>query len=256
MYSKMFSCKNKVALITGGLGLIGKEVVRALSDFGATVCVADIDEHKLGDLESVRKIKFIPLDITSEASINPAISGIIHDFKRIDILVNCAYPRTKDWGNKCEEVSFESWKVNVDNHLGGYFLCCQKVAEEMKRYNGGSIINFASTYGIVAPDFSIYEGTKMTMPVAYSAIKGGVIALTKYLATYYAKYNIRVNALSPGGIFDNQPEAFVERYCKKTPLGRMGKQGDIVGAVIFLASEASSYITGQNIIVDGGWTTW
>ncbi|MEK7333547.1 MAG: SDR family oxidoreductase, partial [Nitrospirota bacterium] len=121
---------------------------------------------------------------------------------------------------------------------------------------GGTIINLASIYGVVAPDFSIYEGTEMTMPVAYSAIKGGIIALTRYIATYYAKYNVRANTVSPGGIFDNQQETFVKRYSDKTPLGRMGSPSEVTGAVVFLASEAASYITGQNLIVDGGWTAW
>jgi NAD(P)-dependent dehydrogenase (short-subunit alcohol dehydrogenase family) len=144
--------------------------------------------------------------------------------------------------------------MNVNSHLGGHFLCCQKVAEQMKLQGSGSIINFASIYGVVAPDFSIYEGTTMTMPVAYSAIKGGIIALSKYLATYYAKDNIRVNCVSPGGVFDNQADNFVEKYLAKTPLGRMGTPKDMVGAVLYLASDASLYVTGFNLIVDGGWT--
>jgi NAD(P)-dependent dehydrogenase (short-subunit alcohol dehydrogenase family) len=124
----------------------------------------------------------------------------------------------------------------------------------MKLQGGGSIINFASTYGVVAPDFSIYKGTTMTMPVAYSAIKGGVIAFSKYMSSYCAKDNIRVNCVSPGGIFDKQPVGFVEKYIAKTPLGRMGTPEDLVGAVLYLASDASLYVTGHNLIVDGGWT--
>ena len=126
----------------------------------------------------------------------------------------------------------------------------------MKQQGGGTIINLASIYGGVAPDFSMYEGTEMTMPAAYSAIKGGIIALTKYIATYYARYQVRANVISPGGIFDNQQQAFVEKYSEKTPLGRMGTPFDVAGAVVFLASDASSYITGQNLIIDGGWTAW
>ena len=126
----------------------------------------------------------------------------------------------------------------------------------MKRQGGGSIINFASIYGVVAPDFSIYEGTDMTMPVAYSAIKGGIITLSKYFATYYGGDNIRVNAISPGGIFSGQAESFVDRYAQKTPMKRMGTPEEIAGAVVFLSSNASSYVTGQNLLVDGGWTAW
>jgi len=253
MYCNLFSCKDRVALITGGLGLIGREVAEGLNDFGATVCVADINEHQMKGFENLAT-NFKQFDITSEDSIRQTLEAVISQFKKIDILVNCAYPRTGDWGARCEDVTFDSWKMNVNNHLGGYFLCCQKVAEQMKLQGGGSIINFASIYGVVAPDFSIYEGSTMTMPVAYSAIKGGVIALSKYMATYYAKDNIRVNCVSPGGVFDKQPDSFVERYDFKTPLGRMGTPEDMVGAVLYLASDASSYVTGHNLIVDGGWT--
>jgi NAD(P)-dependent dehydrogenase (short-subunit alcohol dehydrogenase family) len=254
MYSDLFLCENKVVLVTGGLGLIGKEIVRGLNDFGASICVADIDERQMKALEDLDHVTFQNLDITSDDSICHALDTVVEKFKKIDILVNCAYPRTDDWGSKCENVSFDSWKMNLNSHLGGYFLCCQRVAEQMKLQCGGSIINFASIYGVVAPDFSIYEGTPMTMPVAYSAIKGGIIALSKYLAAYYGKDNIRVNCVSPGGVFDKQADSFVEKYAAKTPLGRMGASKDIVGAVVYLASDASSYVTGQNIIVDGGWT--
>jgi NAD(P)-dependent dehydrogenase (short-subunit alcohol dehydrogenase family) len=254
MYHNLFSCKDKVALVTGGLGLIGKTIVRGLNDFGAKVCVADINGLEMEGLKNYTAVNFQPLDITSEDSIRQTIEVVIRQFKKIDILVNCAYPHTGDWGARFEDVTFDSWKMNVNSHLGGYFLCCQKVAEQMKFQGGGSIINFASTYGVVAPDFSIYEGTPMTMPVAYSAIKGGVIAFSKYMASYYAKHNIRVNCVSPGGIFDKQPDSFVEKYMAKTPLGRMGAPEDIVGAVLYLASDASLYVTGHNLIVDGGWT--
>ena len=254
MYPNLFSCKDKVALVTGGLGLIGKEIVQGLHDFGASVCIADINEHPMKGLKNPAAFNFQNLDITSEDSIRQTVDAVIGQYKKIDILVNCAYPRTGDWGARCEDVSFDSWKMNVNSHLGGYFLCCQKVAEQMIRQGGGSIINFASIYGIVAPDFSIYEGTPMTMPVAYSAIKGGVIAFSKYMASYYAKHHIRVNCVSPGGIFDKQPGSFVEKYIAKTPLARMGTPKDMVGAVLYLASDASLYVTGHNLIVDGGWT--
>ena len=254
MYPNLFSCNDKVALVTGGLGLIGREIVQGLSDFGASVCIADIHEHPMKGLKNPTAVNFQNFDITSEDSIRQTIEAVIRQFRKIDILVNCAYPRTGDWGARCEDVSFDSWKMNMNGHLGGYFLCCQKVADQMKRQGGGSIINFASMYGIVAPDFSIYEGTPMTMPVAYSAIKGGVLAFSKYMASYYAKDKIRVNCVSPGGIFDKQPDRFVEKYIAKTPLGRMGTPKDIVGAVLYLASDASLYVTGHNLIVDGGWT--
>jgi NAD(P)-dependent dehydrogenase (short-subunit alcohol dehydrogenase family) len=140
--------------------------------------------------------------------------------------------------------------------MGGYFFASRAAAEIMKRHHNGSIINFASIYGISAPDFGLYKGTSLTMPPAYSAIKGGIIAFTKYLATYYAPYGIRANVVSPGGVENGQPSAFVRRYSQKTPLGRMARPEDLVGAVIYLASDASSYVTGTNLVVDGGWTAW
>lgn len=256
MYKNIFSCEGKIAVVTGGSGLIGREIVRGLQEFGATVYVADINKDGVNDLIDDTFVKYIRCDITEEDSVKDAIEAVVQKEGRINILVNAAYPRTDDWALKFEDVPFTSWEKNINNHLGGYFLCCQRIAEQMKYQGGGSIINMASIYGIVAPDFSIYENTKMTMPVAYAAIKAGLIALTKYIATYYGKYNIRANSVSPGGIYDRQPESFVKRYSEKTPLGRMGNPSDIVGAVIFLASEASSYITGHNLVVDGGWTIW
>jgi NAD(P)-dependent dehydrogenase (short-subunit alcohol dehydrogenase family) len=253
-YSDIFRLDGKNVMITGGLGLIGTEITKALVEFGARVFVADTNKEKAADISKHPSIKFVQMDITDESSVDNAIKVVIADCGRIDVLINSAYPRTADWGVKFEKVLFDSWKKNINDQLGGYFLCCQRIAEQMKHNNGGSIINISSIYGVVAPDFSIYEGTEMTMPAAYSAIKGGAIAFTRYLATYYAKDNIRANSVSPGGIFDNQPPAFVEKYCRQTPLDRMGNPEDIVGAVVFLASDASSYVTGLNLMVDGGWT--
>ena len=182
------------------------------------------------------------------------IKILIDRFGKIDGWVNNAYPRTEDWGNKFEDIKYESWKKNVDLQLGSVFLCCKLVLEHMKKNNYGSIVNIASIYGVIGPDFSIYEGTEMTMPAAYSAIKGGVINFSRYLASYYGKYGLRVNCVSPGGIYNNQNKKFVNNYIKNVPLKRMGMPSDISPAVSFLLSEDSSYVTGQNLIVDGGWT--
>ncbi len=255
MHNNLFSCKNRIAVVTGGCGLIGREVVKGLSEFGANVYIADQNEVDAQKLLN-QNIRYKNFDITSERSVRAVLKQVISESGKIDILVNCAYPRTKDWGAKFENVEFDSWKLNVDNHLGGYFLMCKETAMIMKKQGGGSIINLASIYGVVAPDFSIYEGTDMTMAVAYASIKSGIIAMTKYIATYYGSYKIRANTVSPGGIYDNQDPSFVEKYSRKTPLGRMGNPQEIVGAVIYLASDASSFVTGQNILVDGGWTTW
>ncbi|OGS04069.1 MAG: hypothetical protein A2251_05290 [Elusimicrobia bacterium RIFOXYA2_FULL_47_53] len=244
------SVKGKVAVVSGGLGLIGLEIAKVLADNGAKVYIADI-------LRSAKLkysgIKLVTMDITDENSINSALNTVIKKAGKIDIFINSAYPRTGDWGVKLEDIPFESWKSNSNGHMGGYFLSSRAAAEKMKK-RGGTIINLASIYGVVAPDFSVYSGTDMTMPAAYSAIKAGIIGFTKYMAAYFAKYNIRANVVSPGGIFNNQHKTFVRNYCAKTPLGRMGKPADIASAVLFLSSDASSYITGQNLIIDGGWT--
>lgn len=253
MYKNIFSCKNKTAIIIGGNGLIGKEIAKALSEFKAEVYIADIRKESAG---LPKKIKQVHLDVSSEGSVKEAFNKIIQQSGRLDILVNSVYPKTKDWGLDFEKVPLSSWNNNINSHLGGYFLCCRRAAEIMKKQRGGSIINIASIYGAVAPDFNIYKGTKMTTPAAYPAIKSGIIALTKYIATYYAKYNVRANTVSPGGIFDNQNPAFVNNYSRRTPLGRMANPQDIAGAVIYLAADASSYVTGCNLMVDGGWTVW
>jgi NAD(P)-dependent dehydrogenase (short-subunit alcohol dehydrogenase family) len=257
IFPNKFSLKNKIAVVAGGAGLIGKTVSVGLAQAGAKIYVADIDKKAGVKLEKQNEnLKWIELDITDIKSVNSCITKIVKENKKIDIWVNCAYPRTSDCADKFEDVKYESWKKNVDMHLNGYFLCCQKIAEQMKKQRNGSIINFSSIYGVVGPDFSIYEKTNSTMPAAYSAIKGGIITFTKYLATYLAKYGIRVNAICPGGIFDNQPKNFVKKYEEKTPMRRMGKPGDVAGSVIFLASDAASYITGHVLMVDGGWTAW
>lgn len=255
-YKKLFSCEGKVALVTGGCGLIGSEAVRALMELGALVYIADTDGDRGDALADETGGLFIAMDIASGDSIEKGMDEVLKEEGRVDILVNSAYPRTGDWGARFEDISCVSWEKNVNDHLGGYFLVCRKAAEVMKKQEKGSIINLASIYGVVAPDFSIYEGTEMTMPAAYAAIKGGLISLTRYMATYYAPYHVRVNALSPGGVFGGQDRSFVNRYCERTPLSRMASPRDVAAAVIYLASDASSYITGQNLLVDGGWTAW
>lgn len=243
----MFSIKNKVVVVTGGSGLLGKEIVKSLRANGAIAISADISFED----DSEFNLEF---DITNESNVVNGIKSVINKYGKIDGWVNNAYPRTKDWGLKIEDIPFDSWRKNVDMHLNGYFLCCQKVLEHMKTQRFGSLINMSSIYGLIGPDFSVYAETNMTMPAAYSAIKGGINTLTRYLAACYGTFQIRVNAISPGGIFDNQPESFIQRYSNKVPLKRMGCPDDIVSAVIFLLCDNSAYITGHNLVVDGGWS--
>lgn len=243
----MFSIKDKVIVVTGGNGLLGKQMVSIFRNKGAIVIAADINFEEKSEDDLI-------LDITDENSVKNGVASIISKYKRIDGWVNNAYPRTNDWGNKFEKIALESWRKNVDMHLNGYFLCCQVVLEQMRKQGFGSLINMSSIYGLVGPDFTVYEGTEMTMPAAYAAIKGGLNNLTRYLASYYGSYQIRVNTVSPGGIFDNQPESFVNNYNNKVPLKRMGNPKDIVSAVFYLLTDEASYVTGHNLVVDGGWS--
>lgn len=245
----MINLKDKIIIVTGGSGLLGSEIILQLKKQGAFAINLEINIETNVDLSEIQ------CDITSPESIKHSISLILNNYGRIDGLVNNAYPRTSDWGNKFEDIQTESWKVNVDMQMNSIFYLSQKVLEIMKVQKFGSIINMASIYGVVGPDFSVYENTAMTMPAAYAAIKGGVINFTRYLSSYYGQYNIRINCISPGGIYNNQTDIFVKNYERKVPMKRMGKASDISPAVCFMLSDESSYITGQNLIIDGGWTS-
>ncbi len=240
--------ENKIIIVTGGSGLIGKTIVEQIKNDGAICINAEI--NIVDDLEN----GLINCDITSEASIKETIEKIISKFGRIDGLVNNAYPRTNDWGKKFEDIPFESWKKNVDMQMNSVFSFCQQVLKIMKEQKSGSIVNISSVYGTVGPDFTVYDGTEMTMPAAYSAIKGGVVNFSRYLASYFGPFGVRVNCVSPGGIFDNQTQQFVSNYEKKVPMRRMGLPIDIAAPVAFLLSDEAAYITGHNLMVDGGWT--
>lgn len=240
--------KDKVIIVTGGSGLLGKAIVANLKEKGAIVINADINVKK--ELGSGSYY----CDVTSILSIKETVEKVNNHFGRIDGLVNNAYPRTKDWGTSFEDMSSDSLKDNVDWQLNSYILFCQEVLNIMKTQKSGSIVNMTSIYGVVGNDFTIYEGTNLNPPAAYSAIKGGLINVTRYLASKYGEFGIRVNCISPGGIFDHQPEAFIKAYEKKVPMKRMGNPKDIAPSVSFLLENDSKYITGHNLIVDGGWT--
>jgi NAD(P)-dependent dehydrogenase (short-subunit alcohol dehydrogenase family) len=241
--------KDKIILLTGGCGLLGNEIGQLLKSRGATVINLDINVKT--DLSS----NTFKCDITKENDIKLALQELIKYYGKLDGLVNNAYPRTKDWGTSFEDISPESWRTNIDWQMNSYVFTIQAVLPYMLEQGYGSIINMTSIYGVVGNDFTIYEGTDIKTAAPYSAIKGGLINLTRYLASAYGKYNIRFNCISPGGIFDNQNPKFVDAYENKVPMKRMGNPSDIAPVVSFLLSEDSKYITGQNIIVDGGWTS-
>jgi len=244
----MNKLKGKVIVVTGGSGLIGRAILKDLTEKGAVVVNAEITVAD--NLEE----GIVKCDVTDIDSVKKCIENVIAKYSVIDGWVNNAYPRTADWGAKFEEIPIDSWRKNVDLQLNSVFICSQEVLKIMKVQKFGSIVNLSSIYGTVGPDFTVYEGTGMTMPAAYSAIKGGVVNFSRYLASYYGHYGVRVNCVSPGGIFDNQNELFVKQYEKKVPMRRMGLPEDIAPSISFLLSDESKYITGQNLIIDGGWT--
>ncbi|PIP52061.1 short-chain dehydrogenase, partial [Candidatus Beckwithbacteria bacterium CG_4_10_14_0_2_um_filter_47_25] len=230
MSKSIFNLEGKVVLITGAAGIQGPEHVKAFTAAGAKVIATDIKE----------------LDVTSTDSINQAVKKIIGEYGRIDVLVNNAGATGKYAAD---------WDQIIKVNLTGTYLCCQIIGAAMKQ---GSIINVSSIYGLVGPDLSMYEqaeyaGKPMGVSAGYAASKGGVIALTKYFASLYAP-KIRVNCVTPGGIFDNQDENFVKKYSAKTMLGRMAKRNEVSGALLYLASDLSSYVTGANLAIDGGLT--
>ena len=253
-----FSLKNKRAAITGGTGLIGSAITKCLVKMGCETIILDIDDEAgkefVNTIKDKKSVWYENFDITDFKRISNKIEDIEKKYGHIDIWINNAYPRTSDWGSKLENVTIESWQKNIDIQLNSYCLCSNAIAKVMSTRKKGTIINIASIYGIIAPDFKIYEGTDLTMPAAYSAIKGGIISYTKYLASYYGKDGIRVNAICPGGVFNNQSKTFVEQYSSKTMIGRMAEPEEIAWPVVFLTTEASSYITGTTLIVDGGLT--
>lgn len=260
IFPNKFQLKGKTAFVSGGAGLIGAAIVQALAEAGAKTIIADVDQKKSQNLVNKlkrRKLKVIfeKLDITENSILETTIEKLYKKYKGIDICINCAYPRTSDWTDKCEAVKPSSWEKNVSMQLNSNCLVSKKMAHLMKKSKiAGSIINLSSIYGVVAPDMAIYEGQDYVSPPAYSAIKGGIVAFSRYLASYYGKDQIRVNVISPGGVFDNQNKTFVKNYTKRTPLKRMAYPEDIASGALFLASDAASYITGINLVIDGGWT--
>jgi len=253
--------ENKVIVITGGSGLLGRSFVSCVAEHGSVAVIADTDQAKssrfMQELSSAGAddhVVFIKADITSKTSLESLISELHHRFGKIDALVNNAYPRNTSYGAKFEDVTYDNFSQNVSMHLGGYFMASQLFAGYFKKQGYGSIVNMASIYGVVAPRFSIYEGTDMTMPVEYAVIKSGVIHLTKYLAQYLKGSNIRVNCICPGGILDQQPEGFLSRYNSFSGTKGMLDPKDLQGTLLFLLSDLSKYINGQNIVVDDGWS--
>jgi len=264
---EIFSLKNKVALVTGALGLIGKHHCEALAEAGANVIVCDLDNTNCLEFTKTLPEKSLGIgtDITKKKSVKELLETVLKEFGKIDILINNAAindmfenSQAAEEQSKFENYPLELWQKSLDVNVTGMFLCSQIVGSEMAAAGSGSIVNIASTYGMVAPDQTLYQKPDGTQSfyksAAYPVTKGAVISFTRFLAAYWGSKGVRVNTLSPGGVENNQDEYFIDNYNRKTPLGRMAQPSDYKGALIFLASDASSYMTGANLVVDGGWT--
>lgn len=263
----LFDLTGKTALITGGGGILGRRITKALVAHGAKVAVVDLDYDKAAavsdelSLDEHSRIFPFAADVTSPNNVAQLKSLVTEQLGQIDVLLNNAAGKTANFFTPFEEFPLADWDQVMSINLTGVMLCCQAFGSEMAQRRSGSIINTLSVYGIVAPDQriyegSLYEGRPINTPAVYSASKAGVWGLTKYLASYWGSSGVRVNAVTPGGVFSGQNETFVARYSARVPLGRMADRDEMSGAMVFLASDASSYVTGQNIVVDGGLTVW
>tara|TARA_B100000676_G_scaffold245754_1_gene248320 strand:- start:2 stop:799 length:798 start_codon:yes stop_codon:yes gene_type:complete len=260
----MFDFSNRVIVITGAAGLLGSEYADGFCQAGGNVVLADKNFEKCKKLATKLEKKYdgktlaIKLDVTNPKSIKKMVSQITKKFSKIDVLVNNAiFPEIgKIKKTKFEEFPLDIWKKGIDVNLTGMFLCSQQIGKIMKKQENGIIINISSIYGIKGPDQRIYGKTKIIKSVLYATTKGAVINFTKYLASYWNRTGIRVNTLSLGGVEENQDQSFKKKYSNKTMIGRMAKKDEYVGALLFLSSDASSYMTGSNLVIDGGWSAW
>ena len=269
---KMFDLTGRVALVTGGAGLLGGEFCRTLAEAGASVAVVDINQQASDSFvdqltQAGHQALSVPTNIINPESVQNMVDKVLQKYKRLDILVNSAAldpkfdkEHTSEQGaNAFENYPLEAWNQALGVNLTGMFLCSQAAVQPMLEQGNGVIINICSTYGLGGPDQRIYqrEGQPPQFkPVTYTVTKAGVLGFTKYLATYYAGKNIRVNVLTPGGVFNDHDDDFVKAYSARTVVGRMADKTEMNGALLFLASDASSYMTGANLVVDGGWTAW
>lgn len=267
--NELFSLEGKTAIVTGATGLIGRYHCLALHSAGANVVICDLDERKCNDFaeEIGERAIGVSADVVSSESIHRLREKVLNQYGSIDVLVNNAAindmvenPVSALEDSKFENYPLELFRKVMDVNVTGTFLTSQVIGKVMAERGKGSIINLASTYGITAPDQSLYKGPDGNQTfyksAAYPTAKGAVIQFTRFLAAYWGNVGVRVNALSPGGVENNQAEYFIQNYSSRTPLGRMADRKDYMGAIVYLASDASSYMTGANLVVDGGWTIW
>lgn len=262
-----FDLTGRVALITGAANILGPEFAAALAEYGAQLALADINAEACGRVAQQvgeaygTKTLAIVTDVADESAVITMVEHVLSSFGHIDVLINAAATKSSGYFSPLAEYNLEDWNQVMAVNLTGMFLCTKHVARHFIERSQGNIINVASIYGVVGPDPRIYEGSwyldqQINTPPIYAASKGGVINFTRYLATTLAMHNIRANCITPGGVFSGQNDAFIEHYGARVPMGRMANREELRGAMLFLASDASSYVTGHNLVVDGGWTAW
>jgi NAD(P)-dependent dehydrogenase (short-subunit alcohol dehydrogenase family) len=259
--AELFDVSGRVAAITGGAGNLGSVFASVLAGAGATVALVDVDDAALArSAEKLRAagaaVETFRCDVSDRAAVDACVGEIGSRLGRLDVLVNNAAGKSPDFFNDLEGLPVEDWAAVLEVNLTGPFLCTKAALPLLRASGHGSIVNIASIYGVVSPDPRIYEGTRIQTPPVYPASKAGLLALTRYTAVYHARDGIRCNAITPGGVEAGQERAFIERYSARTPLGRMARADELAGALLYLASDASSYVTGHNLVVDGGWTAW
>ena len=264
----IFNVKNKTIIITGSAGRVGSKFSETLGNAGANLVLIDTDitkNRKLGKKLSKNGVKSLVLqtDISQESQLKDMIKEVRQKFKTIDVLINNAHYVKRDHpdlNTKFEKFPLDLWDEMINVNFRSLFLCCKIIGNEIiKQKNTGSIVNISSIYGITGADQRIYGKSKLNSPAFYAVTKGGMVNFTRYLASYWAKNMIRVNTLTLGGVYDKElhkDKKFVKNYSEKTMIGRMSNKEDYDGAILFLASDASRYMTGSNVIVDGGWTAW
>jgi NAD(P)-dependent dehydrogenase (short-subunit alcohol dehydrogenase family) len=263
MAASEFQLQGRVCVVTGGAGILGEPICASLASHGARVAIVDSDAARLQEVIARigNRAAAFAADIRVRSQVEAAVNAAERQLGPVEVLVNNAAAKSTNFFAPFESFPEDDWDEVMAVNLKGAMICSQVIGGAMAARGRGSIINTLSIYGLVAPDQriyegSLYEGRAINTPAVYSASKAALWGLTRYLATYWGQRGVRVNAVTPGGVFSGQNETFVERYRARVPLGRMAQRGEIAGAVVFLASDASSYITGQNIVVDGGLTAW
>jgi NAD(P)-dependent dehydrogenase (short-subunit alcohol dehydrogenase family) len=270
-YKSLFDLKGRTAIVTGGIGILGKHFCRGLAEFGANVAVIDLDEGQAAEFARELSAEYgvkaagVGCDVSEPASVKKMVDRVVKQFGQVNILHNNAASKSKDldaFFAPFEKYSIAEWRKIMAVNIDGMFLVAQAVGDQMiNQGTGGSIIQTASIYGIVASDKRTYEGSfylgrQISNPAVYSASKAAVVGLTRHLAAYWADKKIRVNTLVPGGVESGQNEIFKQKYSARVPMNRMAQAYEMVGALIYLASDASSYVTGQNFVIDGGLSCW